>query len=84
MVLKLHERVRVGVVFKEEGQKIEPKWFLWRGGKKTVKYITYVWREKEGRDTIHKFSVTDGSTLYELSYWQEKLIWFLDTVEMDG
>jgi hypothetical protein len=28
--------------------------------------------------------VTDGNDLYELSYRQEKLLWFLEAVETDG
>lgn len=84
MLTKIGERIRVGVVFREEGQKIEPKWFLWKGKRLTIKRVTYRWREKTGKELIHKFAVTDGSNLYELSYLQESLLWFLEAVETDG
>jgi hypothetical protein len=68
MTARIDERIKVGVVFREEGQKREPKWFFWRGRRLNVTKSTYIWREKEGRDIIHKFIVTDGNDLYELSY----------------
>jgi hypothetical protein len=84
MTVRVDERIRVGVIFREDGQKMEPKWFSWRGRHLKITKTTYVWRERDGRDVIHKFMVTDGSELYELSYRQEKLLWFLETVETDG
>jgi len=84
MLTKIGKRIRVGVVFKEEGQKIEPKWFLWRGRRLVVKRITYTWRERIGKELVHRFALTDGRDLYELSYWQERLLWFLEAVETDG
>ena len=84
MVTEIGERIRVGAVFREEGQKIEPRWFFWKGKKTTVKQVSYMWREREGKELICRFAVTDGCTLYELSYWQDKLLWVLDAVETDG
>ena len=49
-----------------------------------VHAVTYRWCERAGKDVIHHFVVTDGSDLYELSYRQERLMWFLETVETDG
>jgi hypothetical protein len=31
MTTSISERIKVGVVFRDEGQKMEPKWFSWRG-----------------------------------------------------
>jgi hypothetical protein len=84
MAVRVDERIKVGVVFREEGQKMEPRWFSWRGHRLNITKITYVWRERDGRDVIHKFMVTDGNDLYELSYRQEKLLWFLEALETDG
>lgn len=78
------ERIRVGVVFREEGISICPRWFRWRGRKMPVHAVTYRWCERAGKDVIHHFVVTDGSDLYELSYRQERLMWFLEAVETDG
>ena len=84
MTVRVGERIGVGVVFKNEGQKMEPKWFSWRGRYLKVIKTTYAWRERDGRDVIHRFMVTDGNDLYELSYRQEKLLWFLEAIEIDG
>jgi hypothetical protein len=84
MSIRINERVKVGVVFSNEGQKIAPKWFSWRGRHLKITRITYTWREREGRDMIYKFMVTDGNDLYELSYSREKLLWFLEAVETYG
>jgi hypothetical protein len=84
MTVRVGERIGVGVVFKNEGQKMEPKWFSWRGRHLKVIKTTYAWRERDGRDVIHRFMVTDGNDLYELSYRQEKLLWFLEAIEIDG
>jgi len=84
MTVRVGERIGVGVVFKNEGQKMEPKWFSWRGRHLKVIKTTYAWREQDGRDVIHRFMVTDGNDLYELSYRQEKLLWFLEAIEIDG
>ncbi len=84
MLTRVGERVVAGVVFRKEGQKMELKWFLWKGRKLEIKKTTYVWRERDGRELIRRFVVTDGKDLYELSYRQEGLMWFLEAVETDG
>lgn len=84
MLTRVGERVVAGFVFRKEGQKMELKWFLWKGRKLEIKKTTYVWRERDGRELIHRFVVTDGKDLYELSYRQEGLMWFLEAVETDG
>ncbi|HOE17003.1 MAG TPA: hypothetical protein PLX02_07265 [Syntrophorhabdaceae bacterium] len=84
MLTRVGERVAAGVVFRKEGRKMELKWFLWKGRRLEIKKTTYMWRERDGRELIHRFVVTDGKDLYELSYRQEGLMWFLEAVETDG
>jgi len=84
MLTRIGERVMAGVVFRKEGQKMDLKWFFWKGRRLEIKKTTYAWRERDGRELIHRFVATDGKDLYELSYWQERLMWFLETVETDG
>jgi hypothetical protein len=61
--------------------KIKPVKFLW--GKRTfaIKEITYYWKSSEGKSVLHHFSVTDGSTLYQLSFNPDNLIWRLSSLE---
>jgi hypothetical protein len=60
---------------------IRPIKFKWSGMLITVKEITYTWKSKEGQASIHHFSVTDGVSLYELSFHTQSLAWRLENLE---
>ena len=62
--------------------KIRPVRFKWSGKLREVKEITYSWTAKEGRSTIYHFSVTDGKTLYDLSFNSASLLWRLEKLEV--
>jgi hypothetical protein len=61
--------------------RIKPVKFLW--GKRTfvIKEITYHWKSSEGRTVLHHFSVTDGNTLYQISFNPDSLLWSLKSLE---
>lgn len=80
MVVVIGEVIKVGAVF--GGGKVLPRWFVWKGRKYTVEEITYTWKDKEGRETLHHFSVTDGSDLFELCYREREMSWYLASVEV--
>jgi hypothetical protein len=61
--------------------KIRPVKFKWTGKVFEVKEITYFWITKEGQSTIYHFSVSDGKTLYELSFDTTSLMWRLENLE---
>ena len=61
--------------------KMKPVRFKWSGRQIDVKDITYVWQSKEGEKDIYHFSVTDGKTLYELTFDAKSLLWRLEQVE---
>jgi len=61
--------------------KIKPLKFKWSGKLFEVKDITYTWQTKEGQNNIYHFSVTDGSTLYELSFDTHSLLWKIENLE---
>lgn len=61
--------------------KIKPIRFHWYGKLREVKDITYTWTTKEGQSSIYHFSVTDGNTLYELSFNTTSLLWRLENLE---
>ena len=79
MVVFLHTTVSVGAVFKRSG--VFPRWFGYRGKKIAIQDITYSWKEKRGESTFLHFAVTDGTTLYDLSFQPERLSWHLEAVE---
>ena len=61
--------------------KIRPVRFQWSGKLREVKDITYSWKTKEGQSRIYHFSVTDGKTLYGLSFNSASLLWRLEKLE---
>lgn len=73
---ELHQTIKVGAVFK--GGKIIPKWFVWEGRKYEIKEINYTWQDRQGREKLHYFSVTDGVNNYELSFNTEQTVWKLE------
>ena len=61
--------------------KIKPLKFLWGNRAFEVKEITYRWKSSEGKTVVHHFSVTDGSTLYQICFNPDSLLWRLNSVE---
>lgn len=61
--------------------KIRPVRFKWSGRLFEVKDITYAWQTKEGPTKFYHFSVSDGKTLYELSFDTTSLLWRIDKLE---
>ncbi|MCG2721831.1 MAG: hypothetical protein L6290_07435 [Thermodesulfovibrionales bacterium] len=62
--------------------KIKPVRFRWNGKLFEVKDITYAWQTKEGQTKIYHFSITNGKTLYELSFDTVSLVWRLERLEV--
>jgi hypothetical protein len=61
--------------------RIKPVRFNWSGRLFEIKEITYTWKTKEGKKNIYHFSVTDGGSLYELTFDAASLIWRLENLE---
>jgi hypothetical protein len=62
--------------------KIRPLKFKWSGKLFEVKDITYIWQTKEGQTKFYHFSVSDGKTLYELSFDTTSLLWRIEKLEV--
>ena len=62
--------------------RIKPVRFRWSGKMFEVKDITYAWQTKEGQNRMYHFSVSDGNTLYELSFDTSSLLWKMEKVEV--
>jgi hypothetical protein len=82
MITSIDESIKVGAIF-GNGRKIKPVWFLWNRRRYPIREVTYSWVSREGRATIYNFSVTDGSSLYEICYNAETLSWKLLAVETE-
>lgn len=78
MGVEIGEPVKVVAVF-DRG--LKPVRFKWKGRVYHVKEITFTWQTSHGDTRCIHFSVTDGSTLYELSYNQSAMTWSLERIE---
>lgn len=72
-----HINANINVIAVFKGDQINPKWFTWEGRRYEIKEINYTWLDKQGREKLHCFSVTDGVNNYELVYHTERTIWKL-------
>lgn len=61
---------------------IRPIKFKWSGKLVTVQEITYTWQSREGRASVHHFSATDGTSLNELSFHAQSLVWRFENLEV--
>jgi len=61
--------------------KLKPMRFNWSGRQIDIKEITYEWSTLNGTNKLLHFSVTDGSTLYELSFDTGSIVWRLEGLE---
>ena len=76
------ERVAVMAVF-SGAYGLKPLKFKWTERVIPVKDITYSWIDMEGKNKVYHFSVTDGNSLYELSFNTGSLIWKLEKIETE-
>ncbi|MEK6590564.1 MAG: hypothetical protein AABZ11_07785 [Nitrospinota bacterium] len=82
MATEIKEPIKVMAIFDKDGRHgVMPVKFKWNNRVYPVKEITYTWRTKEGNASVLHFSVTDGASLYELTYNQSTMKWSLEQVE---
>lgn len=79
-MVRVAQQVKVAAVF-APGSRIKPVWFEWNRRKHAITETTYFWRDRVGDVTHLHFAVTDGSSLYELSFNTRDQNWTLDAVE---
>jgi len=76
--ITIDEPITVGAVFR--GTLVKLRWFIWKDRRYVVKETTFSWRSRQGEAVMAHFSVTDGSTLFELSLNQRTLAWRLEKI----
>ncbi len=63
------------------GGRISPLKFRWSGRVIPVREVTYRWTRHVGGRRLYCFSISDGTTLYSLSFDPEGLSWRLQAVD---
>ncbi|MEO5361196.1 MAG: hypothetical protein H7843_12235 [Nitrospirota bacterium] len=62
-------------------ERFRPVKFMWSSKVVQVKDVTYAWTEMKGQAKVYHFSVTDGCTVYEISFNASAIAWTLEGVE---
>lgn len=81
MIEMVDDPIEVGVIFTPRGMR--PVWFSWQGRRRMIQQVTYTWKELDGRLLLRYFSVTDGTTSYELCFDPTALRWRLTKVNVE-
>jgi hypothetical protein len=63
---------------------IRPVRFRWGDRLIEAREITYAWQTRRGQSRLYHFSVSDGGSLYELSFDNVSLLWRIEEVEVPG
>jgi len=82
-MIEIGERIFVIAAF-GRSIRLKPLKFTWSNRQVDVKDVTYEWTTSEGNSRLLHFSVTDGNTLYELSFNTNSILWRLEGVETDA
>ena len=81
-MIEIGERIFVIAAF-GKSIRLKPLRFSWSNRQVNIKNVTYEWTTSEGTSRLLHFSVTDGNTLYELSFNTNSISWRLEGVETD-
>lgn len=77
---RIAEKVKVAAIF-APGGRVRPVWFEWQREKHAITETTYCWLDRVGNATLLRFAVSDGASLFELSYNTNDQNWTLVGVE---
>ncbi len=78
---QINEPVKVRADF--QGGRIRPLRFKRQGREHVVKTVNACWETREGRRTLHYFSVTiESGDVCQLYFNNEELVWWLDSIMM--
>lgn len=72
--------IRVGAIHSPNG-KIQPVWFDLHRRQHRIVEVTNTWRERRGAELLIFFHVSDGGSLYELTYSCLTTHWSLQQIE---
>jgi len=73
----INEPIDMIAIFGKTYHDVKPYKFRWGDKEFLITKIGYKHRVKEGKKTIHVFSVTDGSNFFELRFDAENIAWKL-------
>lgn len=72
----MHEKIDVLTAFMKGT--LKPLIIKWRGKKYTVEKVHMQYEARDGRETIHYFSVADNANYFKLAFYTRSLTWYLE------
>jgi hypothetical protein len=80
LILEIKKPIKVAVVFTNENFP-KPGWFIYNNEKIMLKEVCYKWTERQGKWLNYKYTVTDGSSIFEIVFFTEKMLWRLEMLD---
>lgn len=82
MIAEINESVKVNAVFSKGAINIRS--LSWNNRIVPVKKTTYRWQSRKGVFPIYHFAVSDGTSIFELTFEPVVLQWKLEKIHSDG
>jgi hypothetical protein len=75
MFEEIDEKVSCEVLFKKG--KVTPRYLLWKKKWYKIEKVLLRWEERDGKELLRHFSVTDGGNIFHIVFCPESLNWKL-------
>ncbi|TES92509.1 MAG: hypothetical protein E3J87_05220 [Candidatus Cloacimonadota bacterium] len=70
-----NERIECEVAFKRT--KVTPLNLVWKKHTYKIEKVLLRWEEREGKELLRHFSVTDGANIFHIVFYPDSLVWKL-------
>lgn len=75
MFEEMDEKIACEVLFKQG--KVIPRYILWKKRWYKIEEVLLRWEEREGKELLRHFSVTDGANIFHIVFYPDSLVWKL-------
>ena len=75
MLEQIDERIDCRVLFQRG--KITPLSIFWKKKWFKIEEVLLRWEEREGKELLRHFSVTDGANIFHIVFYPDSLVWKL-------
>jgi len=79
---EVHEPIRVGAIFSRGTVAI--RWLFWRGRRISIERVTFSWKETDGSRQVWKFALSNGTEVFEVSFYPADCRWYLEKIHGEG
>jgi len=79
MFEEIDDSIQCEVLFK--GTKVVPLSLVWKKHTYKIEKVLLRWEEREGKELLRHFSVTDGANIFHIVFYPDNLIWKLKGID---